>query len=62
MCRSSGLGWTVMPSAPNFSQFIAAAVTSGIPPPLAFRIVAILLMLTLSLVMFLYKLDSKIKQ
>ncbi len=51
ICLSSGRGWTVMPSAPNFSQFTAASATSGILPPLAFLTVAILFMLTLSLVM-----------
>ena len=50
ICHSSGLGWTVIPSAPNFSQFMADRVTSGILPPLAFLMVAILFMLTLSLV------------
>ena len=51
MCLSSGLGWTVMPSAPNFSQSSAALVTSGMFPPRALRRVAILFMFTLSLVM-----------
>ncbi len=52
MCLSSGLGCTVMPSAPNLSQSTAAFSTSGIFPPRALRIVAILLMFTLSLVRF----------
>jgi hypothetical protein len=54
MCLSSGLGCTVIPSAPNLSQFTAASATSGILPPRAFLIVAILLMLMLSLVMCRY--------
>ena len=54
MCLSSGLGCTVMPSAPNLSQSTAAFSTSGIFPPRALRIVAILLMFTLSLVIFVH--------
>ena len=50
MCLSSGLGCTVIPSAPNLSQSFAAFSRSGMLPPLAFRMVAILFMLTLSLV------------
>jgi hypothetical protein len=50
-----------MPSAPNFSQSMAAFVTSGILPPLALRIVAILLILMLSFVISLQKLDTKHK-
>ena len=50
MCRSSGLGCTVMPSAPNISQSAATLRTSGWLPPRALRSVATLLMLTLNLV------------
>ena len=50
ICLSSGLGWTVIPSAPNLSQSQAAFSTSGRFPPLELRSVAILLMFTLSLV------------
>ena len=39
-----------MPSAPNLSQSVAAFATLGILPPRAFLTVAILFMLTLSLV------------
>ena len=50
MCLSSGRGCTVIPSAPNCSQLTAASKTLGILPPLALRIVAILLMFTLNFV------------
>lgn len=49
-----------MPCAPNFSQLIAASFTSGTLPPRAFLIVAILLMFTLNLVIFIF-FSSKIK-
>ena len=56
ICRSSGLGCTVMPCAPNFSQLIAATITSGLLPPRALRKVAILFMFTLNCVIaFLFQ-------
>ena len=60
ICLSSGLGWTVIPSAPNFSQSVAAFSTSGMFPPLEFLRVAILFMLTLSFVMSLMFCAAKI--
>ena len=60
MCLSSGLGWTVIPSAPKSSQFIAALFTFGILPPLAFLRVAILFILTLSLVIIIFVKDFRI--
>ena len=60
MCLSSGLGCTVIPSAPNSSQSEAAFVTSGIFPPLAFLMVAILFILTLSLVMAMFVKEAKL--
>src|SRR5690606_34935778 len=50
MCLSSGLGCTVMPSAPNCWQSMAAFITSGLLPPLLFLRVAILFILTESFV------------
>ena len=50
ICLSSGLGCTVMPSAPKRSQSKAALITSGMFPPREFRNVAILFIFTLSLV------------
>ena len=53
ICLSSGLGCTVMPSAPKASQSRAAFSTSGLFPPRALRRVANLLILTLNLVIML---------
>ena len=50
MCLSSGLGCTVIPSAPNRWISIAALTTSGLFPPRELRSVAILLMFTESFV------------
>ena len=50
MCLSSGLGWTVIPWAPNFWQSMATCSTFGIFPPRAFLNVAILFIFTLNLV------------
>ena len=56
ICLSSGLGCTVMPCAPNFSQLMAASITSGLLPPRALRKVAILLIFTLNCFsVFLYQ-------
>ncbi len=48
MCRSSGRGCIVMPSAPNRSQSVANCSTSGRLPPRALRRVATLFIFTLS--------------
>jgi hypothetical protein len=62
ICLSSGLGCTVIPSAPNLSQSIAALATFGMLPPLAFLIVAILFMLTLSLVISFQLVSYKLQK
>ena len=41
-----------MPSAPKRSMFCAATMTFGVLPPRALRMVAILLMFTLSAIMY----------
>src|SRR5438445_4943778 len=51
MCRSSGRGCTVTPSAPNNCASMAALTTSGLSPPLLFLRVANLLIFTDSFVM-----------
>ena len=53
ICLSSGRGWTVMPWAPKRSQSLATCIRSGLLPPRELRRVAILLMLTDSLVIFI---------
>ena len=50
ICRSSGLGCTVMPCPPNCSQSRATCSKSGLLPPRALRNVANLLIFTLSFV------------
>src|SRR5579871_1097660 len=50
ICRSSGRGCTVIPWAPRSSIKRAILIRSGLLPPRAFLMVAILLILTLSLV------------
>ena len=54
MWRSSGRGWTVMPSAPKRSMSSAASVTHGRFSPRALRKVAILFMLTLKFVILCF--------
>ena len=51
-----------MPSAPKSSQLTAAFATFGMFPPRAFLMVAILFMLTLSLVIFFMCLKSKFNE
>src|SRR6476661_9562952 len=50
MCRSSGRGCTVIPSAPKRCASTAAFTTSGLLPPRLLRSVASLLILTESFV------------
>ena len=49
-----------MPSAPKSSQFTAACATFGMLPPRAFLMVAILFILTLSLVMLFHVFKKQI--
>jgi hypothetical protein len=49
MWRWSGLGWTVIPCAPNCWQSFATSIKFGVFPPLAFLMVATLLIFTLNL-------------